>query len=82
MLPQTRTEPEPCTGTSRAGNGEPGSLGLGLSLALAQARFGWKSHKREGSKASPHQDAGTEFKPLSKAQRENSAQPLRINLPP
>lgn len=82
MLPQTRTEPEPCAGASRGGDGESGSLGLGLSLVLAQARFGWKSHKREGRKDSPRQDAGTEFKPLSKAHRETSAQPPCINLPP
>ena len=82
MLPQTRTEPEPCTGTSRASDGQPGSLGLGLSLVLAWAQFGWKSHKWEGRKDSPRQDAGTEFKPLSKAHRETSVQPLHINLPP
>lgn len=82
MLSQTSTEPEPCMGTSRASDGEPGLLGLGLSLVLAQARFGWKSHNWEGRKDCPHQDAGTEFKPLSKAHGETSVQPLHINLPP
>lgn len=75
MLPQTRKEPEPW-------DWEPGSTGLGLSLVLAQARFGWKSHKWVGRKDSPRQDAGTEFKPPSKAHRETSVQPLRINLRP
>lgn len=65
-----------------ASNKELGFLGLRLSSALAQAQRGLKSRKRQGRKVSPHQDAGMEFKPLSKAHREASVQPLHINLPP